>query len=171
RAYPVRAWISVAAPATRTILSRSSRWPLAMTSSSSTLVVPGRTRPQRRLIRSNPSPSPRRPLRAAMSSTASRMMTFRPGFFFFSGSSGRADLPLRRSTFEAPEERPPAPSPRRATSGRPDRGGWNQDYGHGHRHEPIVASERGKEGIGFHARNTRPEAEQAHIALLTNIFV
>src|SRR5713101_4534853 len=66
----------------------------------------GRTNPARRLMSRTPKPSSSRPLRAAMSSPASRKMTERGGafFFFFSSSSGAA-----------PEGRLPSPRGVRVT--------------------------------------------------------
>ena len=109
-AKPVIAWTMVAAPGTRTIVSRRSRRPFPMTSSRRIFVVPGSTRPQSRLTRRRPNPRASRPFRAAMSSDASRRMTFTGSFALgLPLSSGRADpvRPRRSARIERDEKPPP----------------------------------------------------------------
>src|SRR5262245_39334549 len=86
-----------------------------MTSSRRTLVVPGSTRPARRLTRSRPRPRAKRPLRARRSSAASRAMTPRGRLFFLSGASSARRPGRRVSAVEARDDSPPAVNPSRAT--------------------------------------------------------
>ncbi len=132
-AKPVMAWIRVAPPAARTIQTSSSRWPLPMTLSSRTLVVPGSTRPAMREISSRPRPSARRPLRAWTSSAASRRITERgmDFFFFFSSSGWGATRERRFSPRAERDERPPPNSPIFAMGSGLSENATSREGGHG----------------------------------------
>src|SRR6476659_3286461 len=181
--------MSVAPPAARTRRPRSSRRPFPITSSSRNFVVPGSTRPQRRLTARSPNPSASLPLRAERSSPASRRTTLKGGALRFFSSEpermARAAPPPRRSARGRPPRPPPKPPIPLATSQvylREKRGpGARSARLLGHDEEPRrpqpvrLALERAgcleasETGVGEHPQDLPRRVDAVHRALLLDL--